>query len=178
MGRAPMNSIGSPRLYLPPPPAEPPTIHATEHLAPRFRDALALVCLDLAHASFHPVLRETLRTDARQAWLYEFGRTWDDGRGIVTNARSAFTSWHGYGLAADVGDRRYEPGQEPSAFWCALERFAIARRLASGAEWQFCDRPHLQWGHPMRVSPTARAAELLAAGGVEAVWREVGAMDP
>jgi peptidoglycan L-alanyl-D-glutamate endopeptidase CwlK len=31
-----------------------------------------------------------------------FGREYDDGRGIVTNAASNLTSWPGYGFAADI----------------------------------------------------------------------------
>ena len=160
---------------LPLPPAEPSPIHSTEGLAPKFRDKLTDLVLALTNLGWMPILRETLRTDERAAFLYGFGRTWDDGRGIVTNAPNGLTTWHRYGLAADVGDRRYEPGQEPGHFWADLERCAIALGLTSGAEWKFCDKPHVQWGAPMRASPSPEAAKLLAEGGVEAVWRAVDA---
>ena len=44
-----------------------------------------------------------------------------------------------------------------------------------GGEWSHPDYPHFQYGY-CRPSPTQRARDLYAAGGLEAVWREVGAM--
>lgn len=175
-------------MKLPPPPAERgnlAVVSSTALLAPKFRSALADVCMDLAGAGFRPILRETFRTDERAAYLYGFGRDYDDGRGIVTQATNGLKTWHRFGLAADVGDRRYEPGQELPEFWTALERAAIRHALTSGADWNrngvhdehFCDRPHVQWWcEGMHVTPSDHAAELLASGGVEAVWQALHAV--
>jgi hypothetical protein len=163
---------------LPLPPAEVPATTSADGLAPKFARALVDVCLALAHLGWQPVLRETLRTNVRAVFLYGFGRDYDDGRGIVTNATDALGTWHHFGLAADVGDRRYDSGQEPAAFWRDLERCAVQHGLTSGADWKFCDRPHVQWHcDGMHVSPSPHAAELLASGGIEAVWRELHAVD-
>jgi hypothetical protein len=130
-----------------------------------------------------PVVWETLRTHERQHYLYGFGRDYDDGRGIVTHSRSADETWHGFGLAADVisASKRWDA---PDDFWRALERAAEAEGLVCGGDWdgddltteRFSDRPHVQWGRPMRRSPSPRAARLFAAGGYPAVWRDVGAL--
>lgn len=161
---------------LPPPPPEPPSYCATDKLAPGFRAAAATVFTALAALGFHPCYRETWRSDERAAWLYGFGREYDDGRGIVTNAPTAAETWHHYGVAADFGDTRYDGGSEPQSFWDAVALHARAVGLAWGGDWRLRDLPHVQWGAPMRVSPSSHEAELLAQGGMEAVWREVGAL--
>lgn len=162
---------------LPAPPQEPPACTSNNGLAPKLRDALQRVEAKMMAKGWHICRRETWRSDERAAWLYGFGRDYDDGRGIVTNAPNALKTWHHYWLAADYGDSRYEPGNEPPQFWRDLEAIGTAEGLTCGADWKMKDRPHLQWGAPMRDSPSDRAAELLEQGGVEAVWREVGAAD-
>jgi hypothetical protein len=164
-------------------PREVPVTRSLDVLAPKFRAALELVLADMRAAGHTPLVVETLRTDERQRFLYGFGRTYDDGRGRVTFSQSASETWHGYGLAADVvcADRRWGA---TDAFWADLGRFARARGLRWGADWDhdgetadesFTDRPHLQWGPPMRRSPSPRALELRQRGGLVAVWKEVGA---
>ncbi len=159
-----------------PPQPEPPCITDLTGLAPKFRDALIDTLADLVHAGWRPRIRESLRTDERQQWLYGFGREYDDGRGIVTNAPTAESGWHFYGLATDVGDRRYEDGQEPPEFYTALAECAARHGLVTGAKWhvgQGGDRDHVQWG-AMAQSPH-EAPALYAAGGLQAVWQAVGA---
>ena len=162
-------------ITLPAPPDEVPRLSAIEHLAPKFRDALLAVCDELRAKNWPPLIFETLRTDARQAWLYGFGRRYSDGRGVVTHSQDADETWHGFGLAADVlHARRY--WLAPEEFWESLGSAARRHGLAWGGDWpSFADRPHLQWGAPMRRSPSPRAARLRIEGGLPAVWREVGA---
>ncbi len=156
---------------LPDPPAEPAANRSVDCLAPKFREAIALVRADLVHVGYVAELEETCRSDERQAWLWGFGRDWDDGRGIVTNAATGEHSWHRYGLAVDFS------ANSGTSFWRMLGQFCIAHELQWGGAWpRFTDRPHVQWGPPMRQSPSSRAAELFASGGLEAVWREVGAL--
>lgn len=167
---------------LPKPPAEVPVCRATDLLAPRFRLALARALTAMHRAGFDPIVCETLRTDERQRFLYGFGRDYDDGRGIVTHSASAAQTWHRYGLAADVISRS-KRWDASAAFWRALEVAVEEEGLVSGADWDrndatrsaFKDLPHVQYGNGMRRSPSPRAAALFAAGGFEAVWREVGA---
>lgn len=157
-------------------PPEPPVIQTVDGLAPKFRALLGLMLADMVEKGWMPALRETLRTDQRQAWLYGFGRDYDDGRGVVTNIPTAAIDWHRYGLAADVIDRRYGD-DAPEQFWTDLEHCAVARGLASGQDWiRFCDKPHVQFGHPMRASPSEEAVQLYAQGGSAAVWKAVGAL--
>lgn len=162
-------------LKLPPPPPEVPRLAAIEHLAPRFRDALLAVCEELRAAMWPPLIYETLRTDARQQWLYGFGRRYSDGRGIVTHSEDADETWHGFGLAADVVHaRRY--WLAPEEFWQSFGAACRRHDLVWGGDWpSFVDRPHVQWGGRMRRSPSPRAARLRESGGLPAVWAEVGA---
>lgn len=129
-----------------------------------------------------PRVFETFRVDALAAIYYEQG---------VSRARTADYSWHGYGLAVDVISREFEwftgpaarktwPGPESrrvaSERWFgAIATAAEQHGLTAGFRWtSFPDPPHLQWGR-CRVSPSNRARELRAQGGLGAVWREVGA---
>ncbi len=142
-------------------PPEPPAIRSIDGLAPKFRAALLSVMPDLAA---HVI--ETLRTDERQAWLYGFGREYDDDRGIVTNAPTGNAGWHKFGVAADLDPRIVRANAD------ALR----AANIALGLDWPtFPDGPHCQHGSPMRRSPSSEAAALFASGGFEAVWQAVGA---
>lgn len=162
---------------LPPPPPEPAVVTSALQLAPKFRTTLADVMITLATMGWHPTIRETLRSTERAAWLYGFGREYDDGRGIVTDAHNALKTWHHYGLAADLGDRRFESGSEPERFFVDLGTITRGKGLTWGGDFpSFLDKPHVQFGPPMRLSPSDEAATLLASGGVEAVWRAVGAI--
>lgn len=165
------------RRNLPPAPADvrAPVNASLDGLAPKFRDALLAMC-EAVEAAGHarPRIFETLRTDARARYLFGYGRTWDDGRGIVTNSRDALSTWHGYGLAADVIHPTLR-WAAPEAYWRAIGAAAKANGLDWGGSWvNFPDRPHVQWGK-CRRSPSVRARALKTDGGNEAVWHEVGA---
>lgn len=162
-------------------------IRSLHVLAPKFRLEVDRVIHDLVHDGLDAVVYETLRTNERQAYLFGFGRLYSDGRGVVTHSRTADQTWHGFGLAADIISRKHG-WDAPAAFWQALGDRARARGLRWGFDWdmdgvptdadpdeRFADRPHVQWGAPMRRSPSPRAVQLRATGGLEAVWREVGA---
>lgn len=160
---------------LPAPPREVPMDRSFATCAPKFRAAVEHVLAEM-QAVGHPArVAETFRTPERQAYLFGFGREYDDGRGIVTNAPTSFTSWHGFGLAADLVSASMG-WEAPRSFWDALGACAESAGLVWGGRWKFADLPHVQWGAPMRVSPSVHAAELYREGGLAAVWREVGAL--
>lgn len=169
-------------MALPKPPKEVPVRNDTSGLAPKFKAALDRVLNRMEALGHDPIVFETHRTQARQNYLYGFGRTWDDGRGTVTYSQDADDTWHSYWLAADIISKS-RMWDAPDKFWIDLENSAEAEGLVSGRDWDgrndtrqtFVDSPHVQWGKPMRRSPSNNAARLLAQGGYEAVWREVGA---
>lgn len=125
----------------------------------------------MRRAGFDPIVEETIRSPERQAWLYGFGRDYDDGRKIVTWVHQ---SWHTFGLAADIISRSMG-WNAPSKFWNALGAASKDEGLIWGGTWKSPDRPHVQWGYPMRQAPSPRAAQLVATGGLPALWREVRA---
>lgn len=168
---------------LPAPPAEVPVQRSLDGLAPQFRAAVEQVLAFMRERGHQPTVFETLRTDERQEFLYGFGRTYDDGRGIVTYSEAADDTWHKYGLAADIicAVRRWAA---TSKFWQDLGEACRKFGLLWGADWnnngrtddeRFIDRPHVQWGSGMRRSPSSRAVALQASGGNAAVWAAVGA---
>jgi peptidoglycan L-alanyl-D-glutamate endopeptidase CwlK len=148
-----------------------PVDRRLEVLAPAFRRKIDAVLEAVPYAT----VAETLRTDARQQFLYGFGRDYDDGRGIVTHSETALDTWHHYGLAADL-IHKAKGWDAPMQWWQQLGAAAKAQGLVWGGDWTFRDYPHLQWGAPMRRSPSPSAAKFLADGGVEAVWRVVKAL--
>lgn len=160
---------------LPPPPPEIPVNRDITVLAPKFQAKVSLVLAGMIGLGFNPFVFETLRTNQRQNFLYGFGRQYDDGRGVVTHSMDADESWHHYGLAVDIISKT-EGWDAPMKFWKKLGEVTRANGLHWGGDWvSFRDLPHVQWGEPMRQSPSPRAARLLAQGGFQAVWKEVGA---
>lgn len=169
-------------MPLPKPPREIPVNASLDALAPLFWARIQLVCDDMRAWGYNPRVFETLRTDARQRFIYGFGREYDDGRGIVTHSQTSADTWHGFGLAADIicADRLWNA---PVDFWYVLGTSARRHGLVWGGDWngdwssadeRFMDRPHIQWGN-MRRSPSANASAILARGTMADVWREVRA---
>lgn len=153
-----------------PVPAEVPAMKNLDGLAPKFRAALEAMLSQLPDA----MVCETVRTPERQAYLYGFGREYDDGRGIVTRANTNLVSWHGYGLAADVIHRAHRWDAPPSWFRLMGE-VAKAHGLFWGGDWTRPDRPHVQWTG-CTMTPTNEDRRLLATQGVKAVWESVSAL--
>lgn len=144
-------------------------------LAPHFRVRLVIMLSDLRACGFDPIVAESCRSDERQSWLFGMGRDYDDGRGIVTNAPTGLYSWHHYALAVDLTSKAHGDAA-PARFWDAIGGACATHGLSWGGAWpRFPDRPHVQYGAPMRQSPSSGAAELLATGGLAAVWQAVGA---
>lgn len=164
-------------------PPEPPAIDSLDGLAPQFRAKVETVLDGLrARGWAGACLLESRRTDERQIWLYGFGRSYDDDRGIVTNVASALTGWHFYGLAVDFGLKSRNGA--PAKFFADVFELVEQVGLTSGADWNhngvpdaqepgkhFCDGPHAQWWvEGMHVNPSANAIALYESGGLPAVW--------
>lgn len=165
-------------MTLPKPPHEPPPCTNVELLAPGFRRKLLLVIAKMKARGWNPVITETLRTNERQAFLYGFGRDYDDGRGVVTAAPTNARSWHGFGLAADLKSGDHEWDDTPEDFWTALADCARAENLTTGADWRAKDKPHVQhWTPGMRASPSPLALQLQEDGGNQRVWEVLHATD-
>ena len=153
-----------------PVPAEVPSDRSMESLAPKFRDAVTAILYEMGDAK----ISEGLRTFARQSYLYGFGRDYDDGRGIVTNASSNLTSWHGYGLAVDIihATKEWDAGD---TWFRLLGDTAKAHGCQWGGDWHHPDKPHVQWG-TLKDSPSDEARSLYAEDGMRAVWVAVHAV--
>lgn len=174
-------------MPLPKPPAAVQVRRDIDLLAPGFRLKLTRVLVRMRDRGLDPIVAETLRDDDRQRFLYGFGREYDDGRGVVTKAATADTTWHGFGLAADIVSERHG-WNAPDSFWSVLGDEVRAEGLTWGADWdgdgvpteqdpdeKFSDRPHVQFGPPMRRYPSALAKQIRDEHGLEALWRTVGA---
>jgi peptidoglycan L-alanyl-D-glutamate endopeptidase CwlK len=157
-------------MRLPLPERDVPAVRSLDGLAPKFRGALSLLLTNQPDA----VIAETLRTPERQSFLYGFGRDYDDGRGIVTQAPTHLTSYHGFGLAADIVHREHG-WAAPRAWFAHLADVAETYGLKWGGRWRHPDLPHFYWGG-CPDSPTYVDRGLLAAKGIEAVWQSRGAL--
>ena len=143
-------------------------------LAPKFAAAVEQAIAAANAASLNAKVYEAYRSPELQELYYERGRTVVPPTGTVTNARSNLYSWHGYGLAVDVIHATKEWDMPESWFAAVADHFRQAG-CRWGGEWKFKDLPHFQWG-PCKPSPSDNARAILAAAGVEAVWRAVGAV--
>jgi hypothetical protein len=167
---------------LPKPPREVGAVarvNAISVLAPRMQEA--------AHEVVHrmdgeAVIFETLRTPARVAFLYGFGRQYDDGRGIVTKVRDPWTGWHPVGLAFDAV-HRVLIHKAPRTWWNKLGGVMKKAGLRWGGDFnandvldddRTVDLPHAQWGRCL-VTPSPRTRQLVEQGGLIALWQAVGA---
>jgi peptidoglycan L-alanyl-D-glutamate endopeptidase CwlK len=113
-----------------------------------------------------------LRSWDVQNALYQQGRT-TPGH-VVTHAPPGH-SWHNFGLAVDVAP--FQAGlpdwnvSHPE--WPRLVSIAEGLGLVSGSMWTplpECDWPHLQYVGRFPTTPDDEAREILAGGGVQAVW--------
>ncbi len=135
-------------------------------LDPTFRAQLETVLAELERAGYKPRVWETLRSDARQAWLYSSGRSRSGPIVTWTN-----DSDHESGNAADVIDGRPHPdrpgqivgwgswaaeyGDDATAgdteasvmaaeFFAAYGAAAERAGLTWGGRWSDPDLPHVQ----------------------------------
>lgn len=167
-------------------------------LAPRFRDAVEASLAACARAGFDAVVWEALRSNELQYFYWLRGRPpTAEYPAPVTYAKSSLYSWHGYGLAVDViskSRRWFAPlivaGVDEAALAIERERARAEgerwfRGVADifkqhgcdwGGDWKrpHADPPHMQWGR-LKATPSDRARALYREGGLEAVWRAVGA---
>jgi peptidoglycan LD-endopeptidase CwlK len=148
--------------------------HSLGLLAPRFRTVVEDALRECERLSLQAVVYETYRSDALQKLYYARGRTVRPPDRTVTNAPDNLASWHGYGLAVDVIHRR-KRWDMPDAWFHAVAKVFKSSGCDWGGDWRRPDLPHFQLAG-LRDSPSIRARELIAAGGLEAVWREVGAL--
>lgn len=155
-------------------PPEVPVQRSLDVCAPAFARAVRTM-MQLLEGGPQETVFETLRTEARQSFLYRFGRDYDDGRGRVTNAPTALTSWHGFGLACDVVEKDATPWAVPVGFWNAIGDAARTAGLFWGGAWLHPDLPHVQWGKCPN-SPTEEDRALLKTHGMPAVWKKYGAL--
>ena len=147
---------------LPAAPAEVPVQSDTSLLAPFFREAVERVVADMKAWGYTPQIFETMRTNERQAFLYGFGRTYDDGRGVVTHSQSADDTWHGYGLAVDIicARRKWDVGPH---FWNVLGTSARSTTKASRTGHTFSGA-HLGEARLPRPSNCERRADSSPSG--------------
>ena len=139
-------------------------------LAPKFRASVEAALAECPDAMVY----ETYRTNALQKVYYARGRTVKPPENPVTNAPDNLWSWHGFSLACDVIHKTLRWDAPLSWFHQTADVFK-RHGCDWGGDWHHPDYPHFQFGG-LKPSPSSRARVLHAWGGVEAVWREVGAI--
>jgi peptidoglycan L-alanyl-D-glutamate endopeptidase CwlK len=144
-------------------------------LAPRFAEAIREAIDECRASGLDAMVYEAYRSQALQALYYARGRTIIPPKHTVTNAPTNLHSWHGYGLAVDVVHRTKFWKPEGGEHWFQRVAEIFKQHSCSwGGDWTKPDTPHFQW-HRCKASPSAEARKLIMAGGLEAVWRAVGA---
>ena len=142
-------------------------------LAPAFRDAVERAIAECQARGLDAYVYEAYRSQELQALYYSRGRTVVPPTKPVTYAATNLDSWHGYGLAVDVISRSQDWNRPESWFAEVADAFAKFG-CRWGGEWKQRDLPHFQWGR-CKPSPSDAAHALVAAGGLQAVWNEIGA---
>ncbi len=145
-------------------------------LAPAFRLAVDAGLAACRADDLDVIVYEAMRSEELQALYYARGRTIIPPTRPVTNARSALYSWHSYGLSVDCISQAHG-WDRPWTWWVAMAAHFERAGCKWGGAWTHPDPPHLQW-HLCKPSPSDRARELLASGGLPAVWAAVRADVP
>jgi peptidoglycan L-alanyl-D-glutamate endopeptidase CwlK len=120
---------------------EPAQQRDIQLLAPAFRVKVLAVIRDLEGHGLHPIVIETLRTQARQNWLYAQGRTRPGNK--VTWTRH---SKHQDGIAADFMPA--DGNWNDAHFWKLLKSSALSHGLRDyvGGTRFAKDQGHVQMG--------------------------------
>jgi peptidoglycan L-alanyl-D-glutamate endopeptidase CwlK len=144
--------------------------HDLAKLAPKLREVAECETRFLNLSGYDVVIYETLRSRELAQLYHELG---------VSKAMNELYSWHGYGLAFDVisKSRGWDAWEDPDWYEPVVAGYK-GRGLHWGGDWKsFVDKPHFQWNcEGMHESPSDHARELLASGGLDAVWQNVGAL--
>lgn len=168
-------------------PREPPRQTSLDDVAPQLAKRADLILARMSEKGHPTIIAETLRTSERQEWLYGHGRSYDDGRGRVTNAKSIFDSFHGFGLAVDFWSKRDRWNFKLDYIKALSDTIREVGSLLWGGDWdnnpltpnRWDDFPHVQWrGITPNIaprSPSISDVQLLTQNGVLAVWRKYGA---
>lgn len=145
-------------------------------LAPKFKAAVELAITECNQQGMEAMVYEGFRSQELQAIYYARGRTVIPPTHTVTNAPTNLYSWHGYGLAVDIVHQRFFWEPPTGEAWFKEMAKVFKRHDCSwGGDWNHPDTPHIQWGK-CKPSPSDRARQLLAQGGVRAVWAAVDAV--
>lgn len=156
-------------------------------VAPALQRVLPLVEEALQAAKIPFRRFETFRPNERQWYIFGQGRTADalrdagvperyarPGR-IVTKARDASYSLHGYGLAVDYIHPTLK-WDAPAAYWEALQGVVTKYGFVWGGHWaSLPDVPHFQWAEAP-LGPRRIDREAHARGDLVEVWTRTGAM--
>lgn len=162
-----------PTSAVPSPSVEPARDALISHLAPAFSLRLWLALREANRQGLHIACFEGLRTPARQAWLYAQGRTRPGS--IVTNAATVFSSWHGYGLAADCvfinSAGQWNWPDITSSLWREWYRIANLFGLTTGVNWAVpVDAPHTYPSY-LTKSPSLTDRSILQSAGLRGIWK-------
>ena len=116
---------------------EPKQNKSRDDLHPDFRKPFERWLADAEHAGFTVLVYETFRTEARQKWLYEAGRSRAPFGRYLTYTMD---SCHRYGLAADI-----VPLIGGAADWSGYDKLYKAVPPEDyGLELLDFERPHIQ----------------------------------
>jgi hypothetical protein len=143
-------------------------------LAPAMRWAVEAAIKECNDERLDAIVYESVRSDELQHIYWCRGRTVKPPDYTVTNVESAQYGWHFFGLAVDVISASKRWSVTPAWRHQVTEIFK-RHGLSAGAEWPHPDEPHYQWAK-CRRSPSDWCRELYKQGGLEAVWKAVGAL--
>ena len=143
-------------------------------LAPKFKLAVLAALADCQADGLDAVVYETLRSHELAVLYYARGRSVIPPKAKVTNAPDETYSWHGFGLAVDVVSKA-KGWSKPIHWFADVAEHFKTHGCKWGGDWHTQDLPHMQFG-ACKPSPSARARQLLADGGMTAVWQAVGAI--
>lgn len=147
------------------------------NMNPQFVSRATDTIRDMRRENVDMRVTDGLRTVQEQNDLYAQGRT-APGR-VVTNARGG-SSWHNYGLAADItfmdeaGTPHWNTNGEYAQLWQRYGRTAEGHGLEWGGDWRFQDLPHVEYHPGVDAGGAGGMLPHYNRGGYEGVWDRMG----
>jgi len=154
-----------------------PIIRVTA-LHPKIADAVASILTEAKARGLNVGMFSGVRQPEEQEKLYALGRTVanPDGKtdakplgNIVTNGKP-WSSWHNYGLAADIVFKNEKGWTWDKKFpeWEELGKVGEIFNLEWGGRWKMQDLPHFQ--KRGSIQGVGHAKEVLFNDGLEKLW--------
>lgn len=128
-------------------------------LLPEVKKGAELFLEECKKQGLNVLITETYRSQARQDWLYEQGRT-RAGRKVTWTKKSKHTSRRAFDICKNVRGKEYD---NSDGFFKRCADIAVSMGFTAGYYWDKQDMPHIQLdtGNHIKVQANNKGSEYM-----------------